>query len=168
MENNPYHAPAVSSYGTPAYSQNPAVAEIVVSQLVRTKPWVRLFSVLTFIGAGFLLLAAVAMLAFGGIAASTGMYRVGGSEGAMMGGIALLYLVMAALYIYPGIKLWKYASRIATLAATRTELDLEGALNEQRAFWKFAGIAVIVIFGLYLVGIFAVTVGGVIAGSQMK
>ena len=172
METNPYAASPVAA-GAP-HSQNPGglVAEAVISQLAGTKPWVRFFSVLTFIGAGLMLLGGVFMLIAGVAGAAMGSSggpgspsSMGFASGGMMVGMAVIYLLLALLYIYPGIKLWKYASRIASLMYTRAEIDLETALNEQRAFWKFAGISVIVMIALYIVAIvvIAITAGATAA-----
>lgn len=168
MESNPYHAPSTSVYGSAGYAPGAAVSQGVLDQLAGTKPWVRFLSVLTFIGSGFMLIAAVSMLFLGGLAATlgAGTPKTGGSSppmagGPMMLGFSIFYFLLAAVYIYPGIKLWKYANRIGALLATRADIDLEGALNEQRAFWKFAGISVIAMVVLYFaaIAIFAVTTG---------
>jgi hypothetical protein len=58
---------------------------------------------------------------------------------------------MAAFYIVPGIFLMRYASRIAALVASGRADDLESALAAQKSFWKFVGIVVAVVLGLYLV-----------------
>jgi hypothetical protein len=68
-----------------------------------------------------------------------------------MGFLGLIYVPLAALYIYPGMKLWAYASAIARLLASRSTADLESALGQQKSFWKFSGIAAIVVVVLYFV-----------------
>jgi len=167
MEPNPYASSSVIAH---AHSQGNGnlLAEGVINQLARTKPWVRFFSVLTFLGAGLMLLIGLFTLIGGvaGAAMSAGSSEaLGVGGGAMMAVMAVFYLLFAMLYIYPGIKLWKYASRIAALMYTRAEIDLEAALNEQRAFWKFAGISMIVLIALYVVGIviFMVSMGAIAA-----
>ncbi|WAC21917.1 DUF5362 family protein [Luteolibacter sp. SL250] len=82
-------------------------------------------------------------------------------------GMSMFYILIALLYIYPGLKLWKYANRITGFASTGAEVDLEMALNEQRAFWKFAGISIIVMIALYIVGIVAVAVTAGVSAAKM-
>ncbi len=116
-------------------------------------------SVLMFIGAGFMLLVALGMLVAGGAIASAGGNAM--FSGAMGVGIAVLYAVLSIVYIYPALKLWKYASSIGNLLMTGSELDLIAALNHQRSFWKFVGILVLAMLVLYFVVIIGViAVGG--------
>lgn len=154
---DPY-SPSPAGYESPLASSSALVSQAVIDQLARTKPWVRLMSVLLFVGAGFLVLAAIAMFVVGAIGAgTTGMRNA--AMGAGMGvGLGAFYLVLAVLYIFPGMKLWKYASRIEHLIQSNQELDLVSALSEQRAFWKFAGIAAVLCIVLYIVGIGAVVI----------
>ncbi len=118
-------------------------------QLAGTKPWVRFISVLMFIGAGLMLLLAVVMLFAGGSIFKTA--NLGAYEAGMGVGIAVGYAIFAFIYIYPALKLWKYASRIGALLSSSTILDLEGALNEQRSFWKFIGVMMLLVLILYAV-----------------
>ena len=123
-------------------------------------------SVLMFIGAGFMLLVALVMLVAGGsIAASS---KTGALPAGMMSGIAILYALLAGLYIYPALKLWKYASNIGTLLISGTVLDLEAALGQQRSFWKFLGIMVIAIFVLYFVIVIALVAFGGLAAMKAQ
>lgn len=151
METNPYHAPAVPPH-LPVASGSGLVTEGVLRQLAGTKPWVRTLSVFTFIGAGFCVLGAIGMLFLGGLGAvlNASPSQAMPGSGVLMAASAG-YLVVALLYIYPGIKLWKYASRIGGLLNSRSAIDLETALNEQRVFWKFAAISLIALIVLYFV-----------------
>lgn len=141
-------------------------------QLAGTKPWVRFISVLMFVGAGFMLLAALVMGLAGGTIfssmASTGSGpKFSGAMGAGIGlGIALFYGLFALLYIYPALKLWKYANRIGDLASSGQTRDLEAALNEQRVFWKFVGIMILAVFALYGAIIVLMAVVGGIGAMQ--
>jgi len=65
--------------------------------------------------------------------------------------LGIIYFLMAFIYIYPALKLGNFSSRIADLSNQPTETNLVAALNEQRAFWKYVGIWMIVFFALYVV-----------------
>lgn len=163
MSIDPYASPVMTAIPS-SHSSGSAITEGVVRQLAGTKPWVRFMSVLAFIGAGFLILGALGavVMIIGGMAAGTGNDKwVAGGMGA---GIGVFYVVLAIVYLYPALRLWKYANRIGDLVRTGNSLDLEGALAEQRKFWKFAGIAMVIFMSLYVLVIIgfvvAVTVGG--------
>ncbi|MDF1656162.1 MAG: DUF5362 family protein [Verrucomicrobiales bacterium] len=141
---------------------NSAVSTAVIDQLVRTKGWTRFFSVLLWIGAGFLVLGGIALIGMGaasGLADEALADQFGGAMATLPLGI--LYFLMAFIYIYPALKLGKFSSRIADLSNQPTETHLVSALNEQRAFWKYVGIWMIVFFALYIV----VIIGAICFGA---
>ena len=119
--------------------------------LEKTRPWVRLMSVLAFIAVGFMALAGL----FGGIASVA-------NQDPTMAILLVVYPLFALLYLFPAIYLWRYANRIGEFMRDRSMGTLQAALDAQRAFWKFAGIMVIVSFSL---GIIMAVVAGMVAAS---
>ncbi len=162
----PTPTPQMSPYQTPntvvqtqAQNSNNAISTIVISHLVRTRKWVRLCSVLGFIGSALMVLAGLFMMISGGTLGTSS--RIGGAAygGGLMLGMGLFYLVFAVLYIYPSLRLWQYASSISRLESSSTSFDLETALDKQRSFWKFVGIMICIMLGLYAVGILFAIIG---------
>ena len=102
------------------------------------------------IGVAFMLLAVVGMVVMSaiGIANTASTSPFGGKEFLL---IAVIYAVMAFVYVFPAIKLWKFANLIGSLVSSSSLADLDAALNEQRSFWKFIGIMVIIMISLYVV-----------------
>jgi hypothetical protein len=147
-----------------SYSQE-SVSAAVIDQLRRTRGWVLFFSIMLWIGAVFLLLGGLAMAGMGLVAgASSAMSQELSKEFGAVGGVAaigVIYFVLAVFYIYPALKLGKYAARIRDLAAVPSEQNLVAALNEQRAFWKYLGVFTIVMIALYFVLIAVMIVVGV-------
>jgi hypothetical protein len=167
MSIDPYSSP-VSHAQPPSFSTSSAISQGVLAQLAGTKPWVRFMSVLMFIGAGFMLLGALIMLVMGGTIAASA--KTGGSAlpAGMMTGISILYALFAGIYIYPALKLWKYASNIGALLISSSMSDLEAALSQQRSFWKFLGIMIISIFVLYFVIVIGVLAFGGFAAMKAQ
>jgi hypothetical protein len=154
MSYNPYQGPQATG-GADSYSAGgQQVSPGVIRELLGTKPWVRLVSVLMFIGAGFMLIAGL----IGMVAGSS----FGGGAGALVG---VIYLVFAIIYIIPALKLWKYGNGINQVAMTQNTQALEAAISEQRQFWKFTGIMIIVSFVLAIV---LAVVGGMAAGRAAQ
>jgi hypothetical protein len=112
--------------------------------LAGTRPWVRLCSIFGFIYTGLFLLIAIVIMT------SSAFGRMGGME-ILIGGI---YLVVAAVFLFPSIKLWKFGSSIVRLMQSSRVVDLEDALHQQRGFWKFTGIMVIIALALLVLSIF--------------
>ncbi len=122
-------------------------------------PWQRLISVVTALMAVLMCCGAGSMLTLG--AATSAAADAG--LGAMSLPLALLYLFMAALYLAPAAFLWRSASAIVLLKETGAAEHATAALVAQRSFWRFVGIAFLVIMGLYaliLVGVMVMAVVG--------
>lgn len=168
MYEDPYTSPVADPFGA-----NPsgtfAVSAATLRQLEATKPWVRFLSVLIFIGAGFMLLAAAGMAVVGtvGAVAHAGKSAVSGLSGGAGVAVAVVYAALAFVYIFPGIKLWKYANAIAALQQSCSEADLVDALDQQRAFWRFMGIVAIVMLSLYVLVIAGAVLIGGFAAARM-
>ncbi len=162
MENNPspYAAPSSNVFAASS-AVGEGITDGVIEQLRRTKGWVKLLGVLFIIGAVLMFIFGLVVMLGGGAIGFAEMSGAGVASGAMMVGMGIGNTIFGLLYLYPGIKLWKYGSSIDRLIQDRSNVTLEAALNEQRGFWKFVGVitlVVIVLYGLIIVGV------GVFAG----
>lgn len=141
-----YAGPVVGVGAMLAYrgveTETTGLSPAAIEALRQTKPWVRFIAIMTFIFAGFLVLGGAGMLCVSLIpTARTGLPPW----------LAGIYFAMAILYIIPGVLLSRYANGIASLMQTRRNSDLENALTAQKSFWKFAGVALIILLCLYFV-----------------
>ena len=127
------------------------LSDRAIDMLRQTKPWVRLMSVICFVFAGLMVLSGL-IIAMASAAIGT---RSGLGLPAMVG---VLYVALGAFYLVPGIMLHRYAGRIGRLMLSNRMNDLEEALGAQKSFWKFVGIMVLVMIGLYVVGIAIVVI----------
>jgi hypothetical protein len=152
---------AAGSPGTLAYAGGggggSTVSPVAVQMLAQTKPWVRLFSILMFVGFGIIALFSLFGL-FAGV-------MVGGRASALGLIPSLVNLAVAALYFFPALFLSRYASRIGSLVASNRAEDLEGALEAQKSFWKFIGILTAIWLGLVLILVLLMVVLGVAGAS---
>lgn len=162
---NPYSTPAANLYGSTSGGSAEAVSPSTIAQLSGTKPWVRFLSVLMWISAGLMLLVAAGMGVFSAMGASKSM-PASPFGGIQLTVLAVIYGILAFVYIFPALKLWKYANRIGSLGATRSVADLDAALNEQRSFWKFIGVMAAILISIYLVVIIGAVAFG--ASAAMK
>ena len=122
---------------------------------------VTILAVLAFIGAGLLVLAALGFLLMGGVMLS----RMAGAPLGMMGGIgvaflAVVFLVIAVLYVVMGIGFWKLQNWARILAIVLTglavlfqALGVLGALAHFHPFlfiWRAIFLAIDVWIVVYL------------------
>lgn len=129
MNENPYSAPIVKSSIVKSDSNYLPLATHI---LLKTRPWVRIMSVLTLLGA-----------VFGGVAGVVSSVGPGGIWAAS------IYLITGLIYLFPGIYLWQFASRITLFARDQSEGMLAQALESQKSFWKFCAIFSIIAIALY-------------------
>lgn len=146
---NPYAPPQAPelypSAVAPSAADDAAVPDGVLEPLRATRPWVLFLAIVGFIGAGLMVLLGLAMLAMGGAR--------GGPGAGMPAGIGLVYVVLAALYIWPSLHLLRYGSAITRLVRDPHMERLGVALGHQRSFWKLVGIMTAVVLALYPIGI---------------
>ncbi len=146
------------------------VSSAVVDQLAKTKGWTLFFGIMLWIGAGFMVLAGIALIAISAVGGATGgaFEEMGSEMGGMIGMIIMggFYIVLALIYIYPALKLCKFSSRCSQLISQPNETTLVGALNEMRAFWKFVGIWMIIFMALYPIIMIVAIGAGAMAGSM--
>lgn len=116
------------------------VSPIVMSALTGTRPWVRLISFMMGIGCALLLAACFTLAAEGARTSGHALFRKD-THPLMLAAICAL---STALILYPALKLTHYAAHIAWLAKSKSPAALAAALAEQRRFWKFCGILMII------------------------
>lgn len=162
---NPYSPPGSPLSGPPRPGLSPeGVGSATLGYLKDTKPWVRMFSILGFIGSSFAVLAGLLMM----VSSSFLGEEMSGAVGIGMG---IGYILFAILYIMPSLFLWRYASAIQTLLSSRRTADLDEALKQQKSFWRFIGIltaALMVLYALILVGVLvfgAIGAAGALGGG---
>ena len=81
-----------------------------------------------------------------------------GAAGGFM--LAVVYLLMALLYFFPGLYLLRYGRAIKEVDRIANGETIESALKQQLAFWRFVGILTLVGVGVYvLVIVIAMFVG---------
>lgn len=158
---NPYAAP-VSDPGTgpghPTQTQVPGDAQVtpkVLAAMQQTRPWVLFIAILGFVLAAFMGLGALA------VAAAGSTFNAGplGSSGGIL--VAVIYLVIAAIYAVLSLRLYRYAGAIKMLTQGYGVHALEEALEHQKSFWRMVGIMAIVTLFAYLLLIVGVVIAGV-------
>jgi hypothetical protein len=155
---SPDDAPARMS-GDDGSSTLGSITPIMVAHLRATKPWARLVSMVGFVGSGLILLVGLILPFVGAFS-----HNVGGAVGGIAMGI--VYVLLGCLYFFPSLFLFRYASAIHRLLVTGDSESMELALSHQRSFWRFIGIATLVVLCLYAVALVVIVI--VAVGSAMK
>jgi hypothetical protein len=142
-----------------------AITANMVQSLRQTKPWVRLLSIVGFLATGFMLLAGLFMLVAGAMSQSlVGRASPFGAVGGVLLGV--LYALLALLYLFPSLFLFRYASAIARMLNGETVGGMEAALEQQKSFWRFMGIMTLIVLCLYAVMLAIVAVVAVVGAMR--
>lgn len=161
---------AVSAYAPPRASLGPVggsqgVSAQTVLLMQQTRPWVLLLGVIGMIVSVLMLLGGLGMMTLGAFATSGSSTPAAASVG-LLAGMAVMYAILAFLYIYPSLKLIRYAGAIGRLTRSGRLADLEAALLEQKSFWKYTGMLMLLMIIAYIAVIAIAGVGIFTAGMS--
>lgn len=123
------------------------------SFLKETAKWARFLSILGFIGIGLIVLLAFFIGAF--------MNMMGGGSLPFPPAIfSFLYLLVAALYFFPVLYLFRFANYTRQALRTGDQATLDDAFSNIKSHYKFIGILAAVFVGLYVLGFIVALLGG--------
>lgn len=144
---DPYASPHARDTSFPA-SGGQAVSPRVLEALRKTRPWVTLIAVLGFVVVAFMLIGSLVIMAVG-IADISPAF-------------AAVYGLMAVLYAFPSMYLFRYGRSIKALITGGGDEALGQALEQQMLFWRLLGVSAALLLGLYLVGLLGAVLFAVI------
>ena len=82
--------------------------------------------------------------------------------------ISILYLLMALLYFFPSLYLYRFSEKANRALDKKDSNELEVALGNLKSTFKFYGIAAIVIISLYLLIFIFAGLGGGLGAMMMN
>ncbi len=142
-------------------AQQIVVSEGMLASLGATRPWVKFIAIVWFVGVAFMVLFGAAMI--------TGIYRGFSMPGmpAFFGTVlGIFYIVMALVYVMPALYLYRYAKAIVGVQGVVTMAGFEDALKQQKCFWKYFGIFILIVLALYVLFIFGFMIAGIYLASH--
>ena len=136
---------------------NLSLEENAITVLKETAKWTKFLSILGFIGIGILVILAIVM---GAIMESSAGY--GAAMGGLSGGlVTVVYLVMAALYFFPILYLFKFSIKLKQALLSNNSAKLSDAFLNLKSHYKFLGIMAIITLSLYLIFIMIAVISAV-------
>jgi len=125
------------------------ITEEIKRDLSETAKWGTFIAIVGFIGVGFMVIAAVGMMVFmstmSSISPDTGS-PFGIFGGGILGGF---YLILAALYFFPVLYLYKFSSKMKMALNGDDDVALHDAFKNLKSVYKFLGIMTIAFIALY-------------------
>lgn len=137
------------------------ITEEIKSYLYETAKWGKFLSIVGFVLLGFMILGVLSFLAIGASALSgLGEFAEMGVAG--MGFMMIIYGLFIALYFFPTLYLYRFSTKMKmALDANDQQLISESFMNMKSVF-KFWGIFVAIIIGIYaFIFIVGIVSGGI-------
>jgi hypothetical protein len=120
--------------------------------------WAKFLAIVGFILCGIILLVAIFAGSFfagtfgrlGGESGVNGMAGVGAAGGAF---ITIVYIIIAALYFFPCLYLYNFASKMQTALRSNDQEQLNNSFRNLKACYRFLGILMIIYLGFLALAI---------------
>lgn len=144
--------------GRMGFDENHAGQNILVSKkaknsLLSISKWVKFLAIVGIVGAVLLIIIGILFMGVGGLVSSS---KYGGL-GAFIGGFAgFVYILLAALYLYPTIKMLNYANKMKRALYSNRQDYYEEALGNFKSGVTFIGILTIIFLVSYAIGVIGI------------
>jgi hypothetical protein len=125
----------------------------MIQYLSEIAKWAKFLSILGFISIGFLIILAIFI---GSVLSSISAVMNNGMNSMIFSSI---YLVMAIIYFFPVLSLYKFSNHTKNAITERNNTVLQEAFLNLKSHYKFIGISAIVFLALY-VGIIFISIIG--------
>lgn len=137
--------------------------EISKKYLRETAKWAFMLSIIGFILVGlFVLFAVLIFVMSSALNSASNPFQ---QQGLPIGVAAFIYIIMAALYFFPVLYLYKFSRKMKVALLEKNTEELTAAFSNLKSFFKFLGVMMLIIIGIYvLVFVFAI-IGGIVAAT---
>ncbi len=130
--------------------------------LSETAKWAKFLSIVGFILCGLLVILALFM----GTLMGTTFSQIEGA-GLLGGGmsifVTLFYLIIAVLYFFPCLYLFRFSNKMKGALIENNQVEMTSAFENLKSCFKFMGIMTIVILSLYALAILFAVMGAAFA-----
>ncbi|MCL2139830.1 MAG: hypothetical protein FWH41_09930 [Treponema sp.] len=155
---NPYESPQAEA-GTINPLSDKILTENMIYYLKGASPWLRFIGIAGLIFIGLVIL--VLIIAVVGITRAVPSSEGSAFIGLMGGGVAFIYILMMAIYIFPLLFMYRFGKKIKTYLYTGTNEDLEDAFKNNKSLWTFMGVLLIIFLGFFALALFSGMIGAI-------
>ncbi len=128
--------------------------------LAESAKWGRFLSIVAFVMIGLMLLGALAFMTMGATFFDAIPNGLGAFSGVAFG---FIYLLIAAIYLYPTMKLYNFSKNAKLALASNNSQLLTESMGNLSSVFKFFGIITAIVLGIYALffvfGILAISLG---------
>ncbi|MDP4761051.1 MAG: DUF5362 family protein [Crocinitomicaceae bacterium] len=130
-------------------SMNATSLKLTENSLVfmrETVKWAKFLAICSFVGLGLMVLVGVVFLFLSVSAPGPAEMKISTSA------VGIFYILIAVLYFFPAIYLYRFAIASAEAINTLNDDTLEEGLENLKSLFRFTGILMIIVLSLYAVG----------------
>lgn len=129
------------------FSNNFEITGEIKSYLKETAKWANFIAIV-----GFILLVLLVLVGIGAsyFLSTLGDQFGGQSFGGQVGFIGLFYIVMAVIYFFPILYLYRFAQKMKSALKSNNQEVLTSSFEYLKSHYKFIGIMMAIIFGIYV------------------
>lgn len=159
---SPYDNEQTRHFG---FEENRVGENIVVnnnakSTLLSISKWVKFLSIVGIIMAALLILIGIAFMGLGSsLSSMDGFEELRGAGGAIGGLMGIIYIIIAAIYVYPVIKMLNYANKMKKAVMANRQDYYEDALDNFKSGVTYIGILTIIALVFNALGIVGFIIG---------
>lgn len=124
--------------------------------VMETARWGNFLAIVGFVFVGLIALLA---LSFGFIMQNLGGKTTLDFPLESSGIITIIYLLVALLYFFPCLYLYRFSAKMKAAVLTRDQDQLSGALENQKSLFKFMGILTIIGLAFYAIALLTAFLG---------
>jgi len=130
------------------------------SFLLETAKWAKFLAIVGFVMIGIMVIAAFSMGAL--FSSMSSMSEFGELPAGLGGGFfTVIYLIMALLYFFPTLYLYRFATKTKSALESSSSDQLSGGIENLKSTFKFMGILMIILLGFYALIIVFAIIGGI-------
>ena len=143
---NPYASPATITAPENKLIENPVLTETMLTYLKQASPWLRFMGIMGYISCGSIALFGISFIFFAGSLSSLfdGIPGMGSFTGAISVSTAFMFIGIAALVFFPSHFTYNFGAKLRTYFENGKEQELELAFKNNKSYWKFYGILMII------------------------
>ena len=116
--------------------------------LRETAKWAFILSIIGFIMIGIFILVAVFFIVM--IFTTSSNFNPLAQSGASVEILAIVYFLMALLYFFPVLFLYRFSKKMKSALLEKNTEDLTTAFSNLKSFYKFIGVTALIVIGIYM------------------
>jgi hypothetical protein len=141
------------------------ITQTMMDALRGTKPWVRFLAIMGFISSGFIISIGLVFALGAGIWGSFNQSALGKIPAILIG---CVYMLLGLVCLFPAVSLFRYADGIQKALAGDWIAGVEQALRNQKSFWTFVGVFVLIALVLQVLMIAFLVLAGIVGLAGLR